>query len=225
MSTMRDLTGTKFGRLTVVEDCGKRSNKNVVWLCACVCGGRANVRSSSLIRGYTKSCGCILKEQWFNKTLGLYQSTVYRAWARMKSRCSDRKVKAYENYGGRGITVCKRWIDSFSNFYADMGSPKKGQSLDRKDNSKGYSPDNCRWASILEQSNNKRSNRNITIDGVTKTVAEWARTSGVKYGTFRSRIHRGFSAKEALLIKRYGRRAERVRTIQRSSPWPVPQKF
>lgn len=113
----------------------------------------------------------------------------YRRWTGMMARCYDRTDDNYVNYGGRGIVVCKRW-HTFENFYADMGNPPSGFTLERKDNSKGYSPDNCRWATMLEQANNRRNNTPLTIAGKTLTPAQWARELRISPQAFLRRVAR-----------------------------------
>ena len=119
----------------------------------------------------------------------------YNSWSQMKTRCNNPRDKNYTDYGGRGITVCERWND-FRVFLADIGEPPAGTTLDRIDNASGYSRDNCRWATHIEQHNNKRGNLHLTYDGITKTCAQWARHVGVSYGCFISRVRRGWSMKK-----------------------------
>lgn len=124
------------------------------------------------------------KEYTVNSSLRTYQ-----AWADMKYRCTNEGAHNYKNYGGRGITVCNRWLESFDNFFVDMGNVPLSQSLDRKDNSLGYFPENCRWATYEEQNNNKRNNRYITYGGTTLTMAQWARKVGLTYRALSGRMN------------------------------------
>jgi hypothetical protein len=127
----------------------------------------------------------------FNATHGLTKSTEYGSWCAMKARCCNPKTPHFHLYGGRGITVCDRWLNSFENFLADMGAkPSKAHSLDRIDNSRGYEPGNCRWATGTMQCRNRRDNRVIEFGGAKRTVAEWAERLGVKYFTLMMRIRR-----------------------------------
>lgn len=123
---------------------------------------------------------------------GLYKSRTYRIWASMKQRCNDPDEP---RYGGRGITVCDRW-QKFENFYADMGEAPEGMSIDREDNDLGYNPDNCRWATPVEQQNNMRSNRLFTHEGKTQTLAEWAREIGLAYHVLKYRLNKGWEPPE-----------------------------
>jgi hypothetical protein len=113
---------------------------------------------------------------------------MYRMWKHMRSRCNNPNNSRYADYGGRGIKVCERW-SMFNNFIKDMGPKPEGKSLDRVDNSKGYSPENCRWSTIKEQANNKRNNRLFNIGGAIKTLAQWIDESEVKSSTIRQRFY------------------------------------
>jgi hypothetical protein len=130
---------------------------------------------------------------------GTNKSPIYRIWRNMKTRCLNPNNKAYKDYGGRGITICDRWMDSFENFLADMGHrPSALHSLDRKDNNLGYSPDNCEWATRIRQSNNRRSNVFILHEGKSQTMADWAREKGLRLGTLHYRIKSGEALESAL---------------------------
>lgn len=164
----RDLTGGRFGRLTV-QDYAGRHNCNHYWLCRCDCGTTATVERRQLVSGKTTSCGCYARElrlarmreqperfRGSRRTHGRFGSALYRSWAAMIQRCTNPKRENYSYYGGRGITVCARWR-VFENFAADMGERPPGTTLERNDNDKGYEPGNCRWATMQEQSNNRRA--------------------------------------------------------------------
>lgn len=141
-----------------------------------------------------------------NPSHGMSGTSEYISWLGMKNRCMCTNNPAYDRYGGRGIDVCERWSDSFEAFYADMGDRPENTSLERRDNEKGYSPENCYWATRTEQSRNMRSNVNITFNGVTKCVAEWAKTVGLKASTIEARIRdRGWSKVDAITVPLHGR--------------------
>ncbi len=148
-----DLTGKTFSRLTVLRQAPyKTYSRQAQWWCSCVCGKTIVAASYDLRRGHTTSCGCIK-----GLVHGLSYSLEYPIWQAMKDRCYNKNNSRYKDYGARGITVCDRWRDSFEAFYEDMGKrPNSELSLDRIDNDKGYSPDNCRWATHSQQQLNKR---------------------------------------------------------------------
>lgn len=125
-------------------------------------------------------------------------SKTYNCWTNMTQRCLNKNNPNYTDYGGKGISICERWL-KFENFLADMGErPSIEHSIDRKNNSKGYEPENCRWATQIEQQNNKRSNRLLTFNGKVQTMAEWSRDTGIKYQIIQNRIHLGWTHEEAL---------------------------
>ncbi|ASU34401.1 hypothetical protein [Mucilaginibacter xinganensis] len=175
-----DIAGKKFGRVTGIKFIELQSGQ-AFWLCKCDCGKEFNTKSTSLIRGITKSCGCFRKEYMSkSKTThgyaGKIKGTEYMAWHSLKDRCTNPNHKNYNDYGGRGITVCPTWINSFETFLKDIGlRPSSNCSLDRIDNSKGYSKENCRWATVLEQNKNRRNNVWIEYKGSLKIASEWAR--------------------------------------------------
>jgi len=150
-----DLTGKTFGRLLVLEHAGKSVRGQSLWLCACACGNKKVMQYSSLMGG-TQSCGCKKKEPNLGTTThGHSRTRTYRTWTNMKSRCLDENSQAWKNYGGRGITVCERWL-KFENFLEDMGFCPEGLEIERMDNDDGYYKENCKWATRSEQQSNRR---------------------------------------------------------------------
>lgn len=130
---------------------------------------------------------------------GESRSAEYRAWQTARLRCTDPSNQAWSNYGGRGITMCLRWLNSVADFIADMGrKPSKAHELDREDNDRGYEPGNCRWVVRKINDRNRRSNRMITIDGQTKTLAEWCELRGLPRSTIQKRLKAGWTAEKAL---------------------------
>lgn len=160
-SRILDLTGMRFGHLTAMSrDLTHRTNNKVSWICKCDCGAIKTIASNSLRTGNSKSCGCSQVElaREALTTHGATRTKLYQAWSGMIQRCTNPKHKNYHTYGGRGIAVCDEWRNSFERFRDDMGpKPSPTHSIDRIDNAKGYSADNCRWATPKEQSQNSRA--------------------------------------------------------------------
>lgn len=179
-SKRADIAGKHFGRLTVIKDSGRRDKSgSAYWVCQCECGGISEVRTHSLTGGHTRSCGCLLSESGRRQITSLLAqgkrgkphikhghapggkrpSRTYCAWKGAKNRCFNMNEPGWIDYGGRGITMCERWRNSFRNFLADMGEVRPGLSLDRINNDGNYEPGNCRWATQAEQHANRRPRR------------------------------------------------------------------
>jgi hypothetical protein len=174
-----------FGRLTVLAYVGKDKWNHSLWRCRCDCGTEITVDTTRLKSGHTTSCGCArrlrtkTRGNQGNRTHGGWDSPEWRIWLGMIRRCSDSKTIGYERYGGAGITVCDRWL-KFPAFLGDMGlKPSPSHTLDRIDGTKGYSPDNCRWATRTEQAVNRRSTRFLTFNGRTMPISHWAAELGI----------------------------------------------
>lgn len=184
-----NLAGREFGKWAVVERDWSRTTR-VYWLCRCECGRRKSVAGCNLTGNKSTSCGRCLDRK--------ANPIEYRTWSAMLSRCRDTNHTNYADYGGRGITFDPRWLE-FDAFLADMGPRPEGMSLDRIDNDGPYCAANCRWATGVQQHNNTRTNRLITLDGRTRTMAEWARERGINYRTVKTRLNvLGWTEEEAL---------------------------
>jgi hypothetical protein len=203
----QDLTGQVFGRLTVLSHSRRilPSGKSVIhWNCVCACGQTLQVSATHIKGGHTKSCGCLNREvaRQRHVTHGHAPrgtpSRTYRSYNSMFQRCYNPKCERYPSYGGRGITVCARWSESFENFLADMGERPAGMAIDRKDNDLGYSKNNCRWATQKQEMRNTSRNRNLMIDNETLCVSAWAERSGISAQTLLDRVDRGWESRRAV---------------------------
>jgi hypothetical protein len=195
-----DLTGRQFGSLKAIHPTDTRSRGQVVWMCKCRCGNSALVPSYKLTSAHTKSCGCYRSDLATakNTTHGDYRSPEHRSWQSMKSRCLNPKSTQYKWYGGRGISVCDKWL-TYEGFLADMGRKPAGYELDRIDNNGHYEPANCRWASHRDQSRNKSDNVMITWRGQTRCMSDWAESLGVDNAALWARVRKlGWSWDRAL---------------------------
>lgn len=211
MSRIKDLTGKQIGRLTVLgrgADKTAKSGKRIIqWRCQCACGNVTLVTTGHLCKGHTQSCGCLKSEAArktgkANLTHGQADSRLHHIWMCMKSRCNYQKNKRFKDYGERGVVVCEAWSDSFESFrdWALSNGYRDDLTLDRIDVNGDYSPENCRWASVYVQANNKRNNRRISVGGETHTVAEWSRIMGINDGTIRARLKKGWTEYDAVNI-------------------------
>lgn len=198
-----DLTGQTFGSLTIlyeVPDKWKRSR----WMCRCECGKLKQVDGRHMRRGLSKSCGCKIG----NPNCGTHhqarrkkKTRTYSSWLNMKNRCLNPRCEAFHHYGGRGITVCERWLHSFENFREDMGDCPIGYSIERSDNNKGYSKENCLWIPKGNQSSNRRNTIRVSLDGTIMMASEAARLLGVKECFFLYRYHK-YGPDEAIRLSR-----------------------
>lgn len=205
MGAFIDMAGDKYGRLTVLYRSNKRGScGQIYWHCRCDCGNEVDVLGYLLRQGHTKSCGCYNVEMASvsNKTHGMSRTRIHNIWKGMRQRCYCGTNDAYANYGGRGIKVCDEW-SVFENFYNwalanGWKEDSTGISIDRIDVNGDYCPENCRWASAVEQANNKRNTLMLTARGETKAINDWARDVGINCKTIRGRLDNGWSADDAI---------------------------
>lgn len=215
MGIIRDLTGQRFGRLTVLR-MGKdkhtpRGKRVITWDCVCDCGKTTNVRSSHITSGHTWSCGCAHAEQmeaWktlkltHGKTANKQISKSYSRWTQIKQRCNNPKDVDYPYYGAKGIRLWEGWENNPTDFcrYVEAleGYDITGSTIDRVDYTKNYEPGNLRWVSLADQQRNKRNNIWISAFGETQLLTDWARETGLSRDTIKYRIKKGWSAEKAI---------------------------
>lgn len=181
-----DLTGERFGMLTVMERTENRGT-TTMWLCQCDCGNSSVVSSQNIRLGRTKSCGCQLVKH------GQKGTRLYNIWGGMKSRCYRKSHKWYERYGGRGITICEEWLHNFQAFYdwAIKNGYEEGLSIDRIDNDKNYEPSNCKWSNQTDQIRNRSIAISVNINGIEKSLEELAEETGIPYMALYKRHKKG----------------------------------
>lgn len=204
----KDLTGVKFGRLTVL---GRSDNQPkggyAIWVCKCDCGNISAVRSYFLTSGHTKSCGCLKKEivkRKDNKVLiqGVFNKNarLYHIWNAMMNRCYSKNNSRYKNYGQIGISVSENWHNPVDFYEWAIGNGySDGLTIDRKDNSKGYCPENCRWVTNKIQQNNRKNNKILTLNGVSHTQREWEEIQGLTRGVIYNRLKLGWDLSRAIM--------------------------
>lgn len=199
MSRGRDITGQRFGSLLAIRREVQSKNGTWKWRVSCDCGNDEIVFITVLTSGRKTCClNCFPARQSKSKIQhGMSNSSEYAVWKGMKARCDNANHDAYDRYGGRGISYCARWR-KFANFLSDMGARPAGSTLERIDNSKGYEPGNCRWATPKEQANNRRNNHNLTVGGRTMTISQWSEETGVNRTTIQYRLDAGYSPKDAI---------------------------
>lgn len=191
--------GMKFGRLELVQKTDDKT-RNRIWVCKCDCGSVIKVPTSHLSDGHTKSCGCYKNE--VIKKHGLSKTRIHNEWIRMRFRCSGKNIEDYPSHSGRGIKVCEEWNDftifkdwALSNGYDDS------LTIDRIDNDKGYSKDNCRWTTQSEQNRNTRRTIYITHNKETKLLIDWTREKNMSYNVTYSRYKKGWSFERIFSLK------------------------
>lgn len=208
MSSLKDLTGQRFGRLTVIERVGWNVHKDSTWRCLCDCGNLTVKSSPGLRNGKNPSCGCWKKERISEtKTKhGKSGTRLYGIWKAMNQRCNNPNHRKYRYYGGKGITVCDEWAQNFQTFFewSIENGYTDSLTIDRIDNNKGYSPENCQWETVKHQHNHTSGNRFITYNGETHSLAEWGEKVNIKPGVIWDRLARGWAVERALTTRPKG---------------------
>lgn len=198
------IAGQSFGRLTAIEPSHRDAGGRLLWVFRCVCGNTKLALAKSVVRGLTRSCGCLYIDERTGRRRsparkhGYSKTPMWRIWQSMIQRCTKAYSPAFKNYGGRGIKVCNRWLNNFETFLADMGERPAGLTLERKDNNGPYAPENCVWATRIEQMRNTRTTIRVTIDSETRSLSDWSRVLGLKVGSVSSAVRRGESPERAL---------------------------
>lgn len=188
------MIGKKFGRLTVLSECEKRTNNGKIrYKCNCECGNITDVIGENLRRGITKSCGCLLKEIVAKRstTHGHTRTRMYTIWCNLKARCYNINEPRYKDYGQRGIGVCDEWLNDFMSFYnwAINNGYNDNLTIDRIDVNGNYTPNNCRWITLEQQQENKRNSVKFTYNGETHCLRKWCSILNINYKTVHKRIH------------------------------------
>lgn len=206
MGAPLDLTNKRFGRLLVIERSQNRimgnGDSRRAWLCKCECGNEIVATTQDLRKGDVRSCGCLKRDLDIKRvtTHGDHSSHLHNVWCAMRRRCRNRNNKDFSHYGGRGIQVCAEWDSNFLCFkeWALSNGYAEGLTIDRIDVDGNYKPENCRWISMKEQSNNRSNSRYITHNGETHTIQEWSEILDIPYTTLYMRFRNGWSADKAL---------------------------
>lgn len=193
---VRNLATKRFGRIIAIEILERRGS-SYYWICECDCGRRKVIRGSHLASGRTKSCGCLNRELVATRSkkhgcaVRDMHTPEYSTWHRMKWRCANKTV---ENYGAKGVLVCDRWMESFEDFYKDMGKkPTAGHTIDRIDSDGDYEPNNCRWATPREQARNRSNSRYVEYYGETVYLSDLCARLGIKYKSAHNSLRNGNS--------------------------------
>ena len=189
--------GERYGMLKVLKSSARTNSGRLQFECLCDCGNTTIAESSNIERGRTSSCGCYRTQSRYRHNM--VNSSEYQSWCALRVRCYNKKSDHYKDYGGRGIKVCDSWLESFNNFFDDMGyKPNRRYSIDRINNDGDYTPSNCRWAKKKIQARNKRNNHILSYNGESHPITEWEEKLGFKQGTVKSRIYYGWDIERAL---------------------------
>ena len=201
ISEFKNLSGQRFGNLQIIKLVGTEKDKGAIWFCKCDCGKTTKVVAKNLKSNHTKSCGCLRRISTVKKNTKHNESgsRLYGIWLGMKKRCTNKNEKSYIDYGGRGITVCDEWRQ-YTTFrgWALSNGYKDDLTIERIDVNGNYEPKNCTWIPNSEQPKNQRNSKKMEVDGIVKTIKEWAILYNVKYTTLYSRIKKGWKPEIAL---------------------------
>lgn len=209
-----NLIGRTFGKLTVTARGNNTPRGKTTWICQCECGKvkEKAVVGYDLIKGKVRSCGCLYYEsnKGINKTHGDSGTRLYSIWVGMRQRCNNENATGFKHYGEKGIAICESW-NKYENFkaWAVKNGYSSNLTIDRIDNSKGYSPENCRWVTYKTQERNRTNNKLIEINGEKRTISEWSELSGVKSATIAWRINHGWKPIEYLIKPDYANKNRR----------------
>jgi len=197
----KDISSQKFGRLTAIRFSHLSQNKTKLhyWLFKCDCKNEKILSKNEVVRGKAKSCGCLFRDM--GTTHGCTNTLTYQSWESMKKRCLNKNNRFYKNYGGRGIKVCDRWLNSFENFLEDMGKKPIRKTIDRINNNGNYEPSNCRWITKKDQCNNKSNNLSINFKGKTQSLTQWCEKYKLKYNSTYYHIKKGKDIKQILKMR------------------------
>ena len=207
-----DLTGKRFGKLTVISRGDKTPHGTYRWICKCDCGNTISVPTNDLQSQHTRSCGCLRRNSKLN-TDSRSKHPLYGTWKQMLSRCENPNAHNFSRYGEKGVSVCEEWHDfwSFVAWSDSVGGRPNGFTLDRIDSSGNYEPSNCRWANIHTQAENKTSSIFLTHDERTETLATWAKLLGLSEQCMYNRYHRGWNEADMFLPKQTGNNGHKGR--------------
>ena len=207
MGKFEDLTGQRFGYLTVIKKAGKNKSDKILWLCKCDCGKLKIIQGASLKNGRTKSCGC-LRKKGARMTHGFKYTRLYCIWQGIKKRCLNKNTSNYYIYGGRGIKICDEWKNDFKSFHDwafangyDESAKRGDCTIERIDVNGNYEPSNCRWATMKEQCRNTRSNKLITYNNETRCLMDWSYIFNINYKTLLYRFKKGWTIEKAFMNK------------------------
>lgn len=216
MPKRMDLTGQRFEKATVLSFAGIR-NANSMWHCRCDCGESFVAAGCHLVSGHTGSCGCLLRRRG---GLSRKHRAEYKTWDHIKQRCYSATAPAFHRYGGRGITMCDRWRDSFEAFFDDMGPrPTPQHTIDRVDNDGPYSPHNCRWATKREQAENRHTTLLVAMGDERMPLSEASRRTGIAYQTLYNRAKNG--CRGDALFRQPRPRSRNVQCVPHGSELPA----